>query len=556
MAGIADDVITRLQQLANNRADFEPAWRQVAAVAAPDAPDFNTSGLFGTSNAYGGSMAMASRRSRNIYDSTAVWATERLSSGIEALVAPQSQYWHGLKPNDLIQAKPNDAETEHYEAVRNLQFEVRYDAHSGWQTAFQTSIRRAIAFGNGFMMVEDGYDPKNVVRYRHIPLNEVYIATDQYVEVDTFYRMYSFTNRQVVQKFGNKAPQKIIDAANNPQEADVRVTIVQAIMPRGDIGRGPGILGAPYQSIHVTLEGKDLLGVSGFYEFPVIDFRWLPEKDWGEGPVMRVLADIQSLNVMARTELVATQQAIDPPLLVARTGVMNRPDTNPGRTILGGIDANGREMVKPLILGQRPDFAQSVIQAKRENLKESMYINLFALMVQTPRMSATEALVRANEKGELLGPAGARLQQGLARLIDREQGILTRAGLYEKGSAFYPPPRIRGKKMAVQFSSPLDRLRRAKEAEGTINTLQILAPLAQVDPTIFDHWDQDETTRGLAEINGVPRKFLRTREEVEALRQQRAAQQQQALALQAAQQMASAAADAAPALKTLSEIAQ
>lgn len=75
-------------------------------------------------------------------------------------------------------------------------------------------------------------------------------------------------------------------------------------------------------------------------------------------------------------------------------------------------------------------------------------------------------------------------------------------------------------------------MRKAKEAEATIQLLNILAPLAQIDPTVVDSIEPDDTTRGLADILGVPKKFIRTTAKVEQVRAAR--QEQQALAQQAA----------------------
>lgn len=557
----AHDICARISELAARRAEYETVWRQVAEVAATDASEFIVGGGVGSIPDLGIHRANAARRSKNMYDATATWAVDRLASGLEGLIMPQSEMWHGLVPNDLfaMNNEPTDEEVEWLENLRNFQFRVRYDAASGFQSAVQTALRRLVAFGNSLVFVEEGYG-NVLVRYRHIPISEVYLTEDCYGQLDGVWRVYSLTARQAAQKVAlgiwKTLPPKLAEAANKPALADKPYQFIHVVAPRGDFGSmSEGVQRAPIASIHVAVDDKVIVGESGYWEMPFIDFRWLPEpgRVYGEGPVMRVLADIQSLQLMAKNEMIASQQSIDPPLLIARNGVMNRPDTNPGSPILGGIDANGREMVKPLQLGQRIDFAQAVIQAKRENLRESLYINLFALMVQTPRMSATESLIRANEKGELLGPAGSRIQESLSRLIERELGILSRFGLYERGSVFKPPRSIEGRNVGPKFTSQLDRIRRAKDAEAVIRTLEIVSPMAQIDQGVFDNFDTDETTRTVAEVFGMPRKTLKRREEVVEIRKAREQQQQMAMQLQAAEQMASAAKDAVPALAQMQE---
>jgi hypothetical protein len=558
----AADICTRMSQLASSRTEFEEVWRQVADVAATDAPEFG----FGVSGVpdLGVYRANAARRSKNLYDGTAAWAQDRLASGLEGLIMPQSETWHTLAPNDLFAMNhdPSDEEVEWLEKLRDFMFRVRYDAASGWQTAIQTGLRRLVGFGNGLIFVEEGMPAGPLIRYRHLPLAETYITEDCYGRVDGVWRIYNITARQAAQKVAlgiwKSIPEKIKKASESAADADKMFRFVHCIAPRADFGSpDEGVLRAPWGSYHVAFDDKMIVGESGFYEFPVIDLRWLPEpgRVYGEGPIMRVLADVQSLNLMAKNEMIASQQQIDPPLLVARNGVVNRPDTNPGAIIPGGIDAQGRRMVEPLNLGQRVDLSQAVIQAKRENLRESLYINLFALMVQNPRMSATEALIRANEKGELLGPAGSRIQESLSRLVDRELGILLRFGLFDNDSVFKPPRSIQGRSIGPKFTSPLDRLRRSKEAEAVIRTLEIVSPIATFDQGVFDNLDGDETTRLVGEVMGMPRKALRRREEVADLRARRAQQQAMEQSLAMAQAAAKAAHDAAPALETMQNVA-
>ena len=51
-----------------------------------------------------------------------------------------------------------------------------------------------------------------------------------------------------------------------------------------------------------------------------------------------------------------------------------------------------------------------------------MFVNLFQTLVQNPQMTATEALIRQEEKGALLGPSGSIIQAGFAANLDRELG--------------------------------------------------------------------------------------------------------------------------------------
>jgi hypothetical protein len=484
----------------------------------------------------------AAIRSKKLYDSTGINAVDRLASGIEALVIPQSEFWHGLGITDFKRSKRTDPELLWLADQRDLLFETRYDADSGWVNASQSAIRSCISHGAGFYYVEEGFSNHALISYQYVPVRECYIATDAKGTVTCFYRYYELTAEQAVGEFGTRCPQKIKEQADDPVRKDQKSQYIHAIQPRGDYGRTDDIRGSKFQSIHISVQEKAVCKERGYYEFPIMDFRWLPEgtSGWAEGPVMKCLADIQSLQVMGRNELLAGEQSVRPPLLVANAGVMNRPSAAPGAINLGGVNAQGQRMIEPLFNGQRLDFATMVIEAKRNMVKDSMYLNLFALLVQNPQMSATEAMIRANEKGELLGPAGSRLQQTLSRMIDREMGILTRKGLYAPTSAYRVPQSLQGKTISPQMSGPLDRLRRAKEGEGIIRLLEAVAPLAQVNPDVVDNFDEDETVRELRDIFGAPVSVLRDPKVRDQRRAARAQKQEMAQNATIAKDMAAA----------------
>lgn len=540
MAGVVQDHIDRLAQLASDRSGFEAVWDQVDAVAATHV----VPGGYGRiGQGITPSVPYAAQRSRKLYDSTGVNAVDRLASGVEALVIPQSEFWHGLGVTDLKRNKRTDKELLWLQDQRDLLFEIRYDANSGWVNASQSAIRSCISHGSGFIWVEENFDRHALISYQYLPVRECYVSTNHLGVVTCFYRYYELTAEQAMARFKEKCPSKICEAAKVATTKDKKFQFIQAVSPRGDYGDvNAGIGSSQFQSMHIAVEEKCICETKGFYEFPLIDFRWMAQGNLGEGPVMKCLADIQSLQVMARNEMIAGEQSVRPPLLVANAGVINRPNSSPDAINLGGLNAQGQEMIKPMFSGQRLDFATMVLEAKRNQVKESMYLNLFALLVQNPQMSATEAMIRANEKGELLGPAGARLQQSLSRMIDREMGILIRKGLYSASSPYRVPDRLQSKKITPKMSGPLDRLRRAKEGEGIMRLLEAVAPLAQANPDVVDNIDEDETVRELRDIFGAPVSVLRDPKVRDARRAARQQQQNLAQGAKTAKDMAAAAA--------------
>lgn len=169
---------------------------------------------------------------------------------------------------------------------------------------------------------------------------------------------------------------------------------------------------------------------------------------------------------------------------------------------------------------------------RRKIINDAFLVTLFQILVDSPNMTATEAMLRAQEKGALLAPSMGRQQsEFLGPLIERELDILARAGVLPP----MPDALIQaGGLIDVEYQSPLNKAQRAEEGVAIMNTLQAITPLAQINPGVMDVFDPIAIARELAEINGVPAKVLRTEEDIQALKDQQAQAAQAQQLLQAA----------------------
>ena len=100
---------------------------------------------------------------------------------------------------------------------------------------------------------------------------------------------------------------------------------------------------------------------------------------------------------------------------------------------------------------------------------------------------------------------------------------------------------------ARPYDSPMSRMQRAEELVGVQRTMELLTPFAQINPEVMDIFDPDALAQLTAEVSGVPMPVLRSPDEVAALREQRAQQQQMAQMAEVAPQMAGAVKDIAQA---------
>jgi hypothetical protein len=221
----------------------------------------------------------------------------------------------------------------------------------------------------------------------------------------------------------------------------------------------------------------------------------------------------------------------------------------PGGLNVGGVNRNGQAMMQPFQTGARVDIADTKMEQRRSAIDDAFLVTLFQILVETPRMTATEALIRAQEKGMLLTPTMGRQQsEALGPLIEREIDLL----MFHRVLPPMPPELVEaGGEYQIVYDSPMSRMQRAEELVGVQRTMELLAPFAQIDPTVLDIFDRDELARLTAEVSGVPTTVLRGADQVTAIRQQRQQQEEMAMAVQAAQPIAGAMKDAAQANQLL-----
>lgn len=563
--GIADDIMRMQQQMAVERYYWEATWGDVVTLCMPYASHkYELNGMNIASSLTGtAQQPQAAQRSKEIFDATAAWSLDRLNAGMESLIAPRAQKWHAFSLDDPFSPDPTDLEEEWLDRLRDYHFTARYDAKSNFALANQKAIRGACGLGTGILYLEEnigrrGIDPVKVpFFYRSIPVVETYLGIDAYDDVDKCIRVFELTARAAEGYFsqeGDSLPEKVKSALTN--KPDQPFTFIHCVMPREEAGEHKDKRRhQPYASFWLEVESRHLIRSSGFFTFPY-QVMWWDQTDgspYGQSPVMAALSEIKMLQVMGKTVAQVSQQMIKPPMATMRGIYNQRLNLNAGAVNAGMLDEQGRLLAQPIIQAQNPTFAERLIEAKRLSVRESMYINLFQTMVDNPQMTATEALLRANEKGELLGPAGAKIETGIAGAIDREVDIVQRKGAFEQGSPLEPPSSVGGKNVGVKFTGPLARMRRMAEMQGIERVLQMATVVGEYDRSTLMKIDGDETLELTREINGAPRKMFKRDELVAEQRQAMAQQQESQAALAMMQGAATAAKDATPAMQAMAQ---
>lgn len=488
---------------------WDKFWRDCMRFALPNDTSYNRvllSGSIGLVTAIP-NQTMASKTTQTLYDQTSVWAVERLTAGLLSLKTPEASHWHGLDIDDPYGMEATREEEAWFDKLARYLFKVRSNPRSGFWPSHKAAVRSTAAMGDGFYFLGEKHgDERLPFGYEFVPLGEVYQTVDMSGQTLRFYRYRTMTAEQIVTRWPD-APKKIVDMANDPKRRQTQVPVAHAIVPRDDVSRNKriGVLAAPLAGYYFLPDERAILEESGYWEMPYIQHSWNrnPGRAYSEGPLALALAEIKSLNEMSKNELISSQQAVRPPLAVYGENY-TRINLNAGQVNKGLVSGDGRLLVQPIMTHTRPDFAQAVLETRRNGVREMLYLNLWQILIENVNMTATEALLRAQEKGDLLGPVGISFNHSLGHMVDREIAILARKGVFEPGQPLAAPASIIDKNIMPYFTAPLDRMRNMDEVIGAQRTVQGMLEVAAFDPTIMEELNVRAYAELLRKGNGGP----------------------------------------------------
>jgi hypothetical protein len=541
-----ESILNRYKVLKGSRSTWENHWEEIAERVLPRQTGFT--GDKGTNG---------EKKTQKVFDSKPMLALDRFASVMDSMLTPRQAKWHNLKTTIPELNRAFEVQDWFYR-VNEILFSMRYSPKANFAGQNHERWISLGAFGTGALFTD--FDATTGLRYRTVNLRNIYILENHQGVIDTVFREFEFTARQAVQKWGEKnLPEKVLKALENPHQSETKFKFLHVVTPREDYDdTRADAKGKPYASYYISLDGKNLVAPeSGYSSFPYSVSRYVtaPDEVYGRSPAMMALPDIKMLNEMNKTDIRASHKLVDPPLLLHDDGVMGggalRINTKPGGLIVGGVSREGRQLVQPLQTGARVDINESKMEQRRNSIDDAFLVTLFQILVETPRMTATEALIRSQEKGMLLTPTMGRQQsEALGPQIEREIDLLMQHGVLPP-----LPPILQeaGGEYEIVYDSPMSRMQRAEELVGVQRTMELLAPFAQTDPTILDVFDKDELARLTAEVSGVPTPVLRSQDDVDALREGRKQQQQMEQQIAAAQPLAGAMKDAAQAQQILTQ---
>lgn len=512
-------ICKRQEKYASARSNWDTYWDDIARYILPKKDN-----VFGQ-------RVTGQKLEDFLFDNTSVHSNELLASALHGMLTNPSSIWFGLGTGIEEIDQADDVRKWLQDTVFRL---ISILNNSNFQTQVHEYYLDIGSFGTGVVKVEE--DDKDIIRFQSRPIYEHFIAENNLGKVDTVYRCFKFSLKQIMEEWGEEAfdeelRKKFEDDPGHEEE------IIHAVEPRSIVGIDSKLKELPknmqFRSAYVLKKTKKVLEEGGFKENPYVVARWTKTSGeiYGRSPGMKALADIKMLNAMMKVTIQAAQVTVAPPIQVPDDGVLLPIKLNPLATNF--FRAGSKDRIEPIITGARPDIGLDIMENVRERVRQAFFIDQLQLN-EGPQMTATEVLQRTEEKLRLLGPILGRqhyefLEPVIARVLrialDRDQLKPLPAKLEDailSGSG----------KLQVRYTSQIAKAQKTSEADNFTRMLQTIMPLMEMKPGMMDNFDEDVLARKMAEVFDVHHTVIKDIKERDQERQARAQQEQQQMALE------------------------
>jgi hypothetical protein len=512
------EVLERFRRLKTDRAPWDAHWEEVAAYCAP-----RRLGAIGPH-------PQGAKRMARIYNPIGLVCVQTAASSIHGMVMNPAHLWLELR---LIDEAANESQAARawLDDVGKLLLGYLQAPAAAFHTHAYQALEDAVSLGTAVLYF--GLQNTGAIYVRCYPIWTCVIAESRYGVVDTVMRESEMTVRQVVSTWGPDGVSPRTREKWDRSKYDDQVKVLHSVRPRTTLDPGRSDrMNMPFETCYIECEAEHLLEEGGVEEMPYVVPRLAVSTGevYGRGPGMTALPAIKVANEAQRLLLHASEKAVDPPLQVPHEGLVS-----PVRAAPGGLTfLRARQEIQQLPTSPSLPYAAEWLEALNNEIRTIFAVDQLQFTADF-RMTATEVMLRQSEKMRLLAPVLGRLEnEKLNPMVTRVFGLLARTGRIPPA-----PPEIEGMEMRVQYSSPLARAQKQQLAQGFIQAMTILEPLANIDPAaVLGPIDFRRLTATILNWYGVDPDVLKSPEMLE----QEARQQQMMQLLQMLPQLGQAAA--------------
>jgi hypothetical protein len=480
-----------------------------------------------------------------ILDATGSLSVVTCAAGLSSALATAARIWFRFGPPAALLARDRrlaeKPEVKRYLAdaegvVRDILLRSNfYGVTSG------SVIRDLVTFGIHGTFIEEHW--RTIAQFKPMPIGQYWLAANAAGEIDTIYRRFTLTVGQLVQEFGLDRCSATVRDQFRRHQLDAEREVMHVVEPnRRDAetgfegqraGRfdwqGMGFRSVWYESGQDSAAGQ-WLKVRGYREFPAVTPRWSttsPEDVYGTGQGHHALPDVKMLQTLKRRLLQMVDKASAPPLK-GSADISGFPSQLPGAFTRVPAGGGPEGKLEPIYVPahQAIEQVRQEIRETQWSVRQALFADLWRIITddeRAQRPTAEEVRATREEKLTIVGPNVHNIEgEYFRRTLDRTFAMADRAGMLPD-----PPPELADQDLKVEFLSIFGEAQKAQEIPAVERVAAFVKALAELDAEVIDTLDADKFAERYAEIANLPSDLLRSPAARKALREARAAREQQ-----------------------------
>jgi hypothetical protein len=466
------------------------------------------------------------KKNTHLHDNTAMQAVQIYANRVQQTVVPPGQKWITVVPGGMVD---EEAMVDYFgeqitiaEALDRLADTVFSYIH---RSNFDQRVNEAcvdLAISTGAMTCD--YDAENdELIFDSIPLSNIVLASNGRGEVADVWRKSKIPLRGIDRIWPNaRIPQKYMDRmeANPDEEIDILEGVCEE--------NGEYCLYVMIESDKEVIYEEEF-GVSS----PWIVFRSqvVSGEVYGRGPVMSVLPDIKTLNVMGEYSLKSAALSVLGVWTATDDGIFN-PYTfriAPGIAIPVSSNSNDNPTLKPLATGANVQFHELEYERRRDNVNRALFAKPIG-DITDPTKTATEISIRRQIDLQEAGATFGRLSVELAGATFRRAfDVLKMAGKI-------PDVTIDGENVRLKYLNNMARAAEYEDAQLAMQAMTMALNSGVPPEQVMLDLKVENFAGYIARKLGTDPELIRTEAEKELIKQQQQQAAQAAAMMQAQQQ--------------------
>jgi hypothetical protein len=522
------ELIKQGDLLFSKRGSLLDFWQSLYEQFNPIDADFTTTRQLGTDYAAG------------LMTSYPLIVARDLTDQFSTMLRPSDKEWATMEVDGL---QDHDAK-KWLEWATKAQRRAMYDRAAQFVVATKAGDRDFGLAGQCVISV-DMMPDRSALLYRNWHLRDVAWSDGVNGSVECVHRKWDTpTAWELSRIFGvKKLHPKVVEQLGPGRDPYCVVKCRHIVIPT-DLYHGETKFRTPLVSIYIDVENEHIIEVTGQRINPYVIPRWQRIKgtQYAASPAaICALPEARLLQAMTFTLLEAGEKFTNPPLLGVREAIRGDVDLAAGGITYVSAEYDERmgEVLRPLTQDKSGmPLGLELMQRSEEMLKKAFYADKLQMPVRGPEMTAYEVGQRVQQYIRDALPLFEPVEVDYnGALCERTFDVMALNGGFGPPDSW--PKALRSEQIEFKFVSPLRDAIEKQKGEIFMQGVQLVSTAVSLDPSSATVVEASEALRDALEGIGFEAKWMRSREDAQAIN---ASEAQQAQAQQTLEAMGQASA--------------